>query len=176
VYEHRHLAARAAADPNAAALLRQLSRARQARSRLILAPAPPEPATRRRRDDALRDLADRIDRLDRELRPLLPTVGRADRLAKATPADLQRALPDHAAFIDLLGYTRIQFDKDKPGQQKRTPNYVGFVLSRGGVSRVELGPAEPIDQAVRDWRRAITSSRSIPPTCPRPSASWSGTS
>jgi CHAT domain-containing protein len=166
VYEQRHLAARAAAaDPKAAELLGQLAEARHARSHLILARAPADPATRQKRDDALSDLAERVARLDRELRPLLPAVDRADRLAQAAPRDLQRALPDDAAFIDLLGYTRFEFDTDKPGRdgEKRTRSYVGFVLSRGRVARVELGPAEPIDQVVRDWRRAITGSRSVPP-------------
>src|SRR5262249_54181568 len=58
-------------------------------------------------------------------------------------------LPSHATFIDLIRYHH--FAKGKRDQLR----YVAFVLSgQGQVRRVELGPAEPIDQAVDLWRQA----------------------
>src|SRR5262249_3878208 len=42
-------------------------------------------------------------------------------------------------------------------------SYVGFVLTRGQpVSQVDLGPARPIDEAVRVWREAIVLRRASP--------------
>jgi hypothetical protein len=89
----RLLAARAAADPDAAKLLTDLAAARRRRADLILAPLPTDLDARMRRDDDLEELARTVARLDRDLRPRLPAVGRAERLAAAVPADLQEALP-----------------------------------------------------------------------------------
>ena len=50
---------------------------------------------------------------------------------------------------------------ERPGNlqsngERRTPSYVGFVLSTGRpVQRVDLGPAQPIDEAVAQWRTSI---------------------
>jgi CHAT domain-containing protein len=89
---------------------------------------------------------------------LLPAVPRAEKLAAATPRDLQKALPADAAVIDFLAYTFFEQDKDRPGRagQKYTPSYLAFVLTRDKIVRVELGPARQIEDAVRLWREAIT--------------------
>src|SRR5262249_46892383 len=111
VYERRALAARAAAaDPRAAGLLARLTAVRRpavrgARAALRPAPRPAARAALRKRDGDLADQARQIAALDRELRPLLPAVGRAEKLARATPADLQKALPPDAAVVDFLRYT-----------------------------------------------------------------------
>lgn len=159
VFERRHLAARAAStDPKAAALLAELAAARRRRAELLLAPRFRDPATQKKRDDDLQALTDRVAELDRAVRPLLPAIDRADKLAKATPSDLQKALPADAAVVDFLAYTFFEHDKDKPGKagEKSTPSYLAFVLTRDRITRVELGPAKPIEEAVRLWRDAIT--------------------
>src|SRR5439155_19862466 len=93
VFERRHLAARAlAADPKAAALLTARAEARRRRADLLLAPAPAE-TDRKARDADLDQLNDTIAGLERDLRRLLPTLERSERLGRAGPGDLQRALP-----------------------------------------------------------------------------------
>jgi tetratricopeptide (TPR) repeat protein len=159
VYERRRLAGRAAAsEPRAAALLAQLTDLRRRRTDLILAPEPRDPATRRKRDEDLKDLAGRIAALDRDLRPLLPALDRSDRLARATPAELQKALPREAVFVDLLACTLNEQDPKIPGEKGRklTLCYLAFVVSRDAIRWVDLGPAAPIHKALALWREAIT--------------------
>jgi tetratricopeptide (TPR) repeat protein len=167
-YQRRHLALRAAA---ASAKVRSRWRAlldlRRQREVLLLAPAPADPAAR---DRLLQGLAERVERLERELLPLLPAVERAERLARSVPDDLCKALPPRAALVDLLRYIDIEQDPRKPGREgiRLTPRYVAFVVSRGGVARVELGEAESIERAVADWRAAITAYRpDLPDPAPR---------
>ena len=61
-------------------------------------------------------------------------------------------------FVDLLRYLSVEQDPKVPGEKgaSRTPRYVAFVLRKGQpVQRVELGEAEPIEKALKQWRREI---------------------
>jgi CHAT domain-containing protein/tetratricopeptide (TPR) repeat protein len=169
VYEQRGLAARAAAtDPMAAALLDQLTDRRRGRADLLLAPTPSDPATAKQRATDLAQLATDIQTFDRQLRPLLPTLERADKLAQATPADLQKVLPQAAAVVDFLRWTLFEQDPQVPGRKgaKATVRYLAFVLTRDKVSWLDLQEAEPIETAVTFWREAITGGKEIPPELP----------
>src|SRR5207248_4148260 len=119
------------------------------RADLLLAPVPTDPETRKQRDADLATYAKEIEALDRELRPLLPAVDRADKLAQATPANLQKVLPADAAVVDFLRYTFFQQDPKKPGKdgEKRTICYLTFVVTRDKVSWLDLGKAQPIEDA-----------------------------
>jgi tetratricopeptide (TPR) repeat protein/CHAT domain-containing protein len=159
VFERHSLAGRAAAsNPRAAALLAQLGDLRRRGADLILAPEPKDPATRRKWEEDVKDLADRIAALDRDLRPLLPALERSDRLARASPAELQKALPSEAVFVDLLSYVLNEQNPEVPGEKgtKRTRCYLAFVVSRGAIRWIDLGPAAPTDEAIALWREAIT--------------------
>jgi CHAT domain-containing protein/tetratricopeptide (TPR) repeat protein len=164
VYERRALAARAAAaNPRAASLLAQITDHRRRRADVLLAAVPGDPATLKKRDDALAEHAHAIDTLERQLRRLLPAAGRAEKLAQAGPADLQKALPAATVLVDFLRYTRVEHDAAKPGRagERRTVCYLAFVITRDQIIRVELGPAGPIEDAVAAWREAITSGKDI---------------
>jgi CHAT domain-containing protein len=170
VYEQRALAARAAAaDPRAAALLDQITDHRRRRADLLLAPTPSDPATAKQRDAALAQYARDVETLDRELRPLLPTLERADKLAQATPADLQKVLPADTAVVDFLRWTLYQQDPKVPGIKglKWTDCYLAFVVTKDKVTWLDLEEAEPIENAVIAWREAITADQEIPPALPR---------
>jgi hypothetical protein len=169
VYEQRALAARAAAaDPRAADPLRQLTDRRRRRADLLLAPTPADPATAQQRDADLARFARDIETLNRELRPLLPALARANQLANATPADLQRVLPADAAVVDFLRWAMSVQDAKVPGKKglKWTVRYLAFVLTRDKVAWLDLGEAEPIEAAVAAWRNAITGGQDIPPELP----------
>ena len=74
------------------------------------------------------------------------------------PADLAKALPPRTAYIELLRYTRWNYDPGKPGEAgtTRIPHHVAFVVrAEGPVQRIELGPVAPIEDALADWRHAI---------------------
>jgi CHAT domain-containing protein/tetratricopeptide (TPR) repeat protein len=98
------------------------------------------------------------DRLQQALAKDLPELTRWEERAGWSPDDLVKALPAGAAFIDLAAYTRFGQDPQVKGVAgvQLVPSYVAFVVAPGReVRRVELGPAEPIDTAVRAWRRSV---------------------
>ena len=164
IYEQRQQAARAAvADPKAAKPLAELAEARRHRADLLLAPDGGDPSVRKKRDAALAECEARIGELDRALLPLLPSLARADKLAKATPADLQKALPTDAVVVDFLRYSFFEQDKAKPGKagERRVERYLAFLLTKEKVVRIELGEAGKIDAALTAWREAITGGREI---------------
>jgi CHAT domain-containing protein len=158
VYQQRQLALLADANQEARSRWQTLLGLRRQRELLLLAPAPADSTAR---DQEIRGLSARIEQLDRDIRTLLPDAARAQRLADSSPADLQKRLPDRTALIDLLRYIDFEQDPRRPGRkgQKLTPCYVAFVARRDQVVRVELGAAAPIEEAVADWRQALTAGR-----------------
>jgi CHAT domain-containing protein/tetratricopeptide (TPR) repeat protein len=132
----------------------QLGDVRTQLARLLTRP-PADVAEYRR---LLRQLTERKETLERAIAQELkkqppPAAGPAP-----VPNDLRRLLPGRAVFIDFLRYVRIEHDPRKPGLEgeTRTPSYVAFVLSKERPAvRVELGPAGPIERALKDWRREI---------------------
>jgi CHAT domain-containing protein len=158
VFEHRQQAARAAvSNPQAAKLLAELAQARRERAWLVLAPQTKDPATGKKRDEDINALENKIAQLERDVRSLLPSIARAEKLAAAGPADLQKALPADVALVDFLRYTFLEFDPRKPGTagEKRTASYVAFVVTKDRIRRVELGSAEPLEEAVATWRELV---------------------
>ncbi len=125
------------------------------RERLLLTPADPAKA---------RDREKRLDAIDVEIRqkqaallPLLPELKRLEELSETTPADLRKVLPPGTALVDLLRYSQIEQDPKVPGKrgEKRTLHYLAFVVSRDGVQGIDLGEANPIEEQLEVWRRAI---------------------
>jgi CHAT domain-containing protein/Tfp pilus assembly protein PilF len=126
---------------------------RQHLGRLLLQPGKDQAA----RDRELARLTDRKETLERELAALLPEIGRARELDALGPTDLAALLPQGTAFIDLLRYTHVGKER------QRTPRYVAFmVLPDRTIRAVDLHDADPIDQAVLAWRRAIEAFQDTP--------------
>jgi CHAT domain-containing protein/Tfp pilus assembly protein PilF len=144
----------------------RLADLRRQRQTILLAVAA---ADTRERDRRLRDLNEEIDTLDRDLLRLVPALRRSDELVRRSPDDLCKVLSEKSAFIDLLRYVHIDRDPDKSGHagRKRPIEYVGFVVSKDRVQRVELGEARPIETAVAAWREAITDCKAASPTAQR---------
>jgi tetratricopeptide (TPR) repeat protein len=139
--------------PGTRRLTTQLGDVRAQLTRLLTQPSADVAEHRR----LLQQLTERKEALERaigqELKQQPPAAGPAP-----LPDDLRRVLPGHAVFIDFLYYLRIEHDPRKPGREgeTRTPCYVAFVLSKERPAlRVELGPAAPIERALKDWRREI---------------------
>jgi CHAT domain-containing protein/tetratricopeptide (TPR) repeat protein len=158
VLEQRHRAALTSRDPATAALYERLQDTRRRLARQLLAPADPARDTPA---DIATLTADK-ERLEREMSERLPAAANRN---PGAPADLARRLPAGAASVDLLQFMRFQQDHAKPGRQgeTRTPSYVAFLVTpRAGVSRVDLGPAKPIDDAVAAWRQALLAGTDSP--------------
>jgi CHAT domain-containing protein len=155
IYERRHLAVLAAASPQARSLWRSLLSLRRERETLLLTPVNPNRA--KARDKRLETIDEDIRTKEADLRPLLPGLKRSNQLGRATPTDLRKALPTGRVFVDLLRYVHIEQDPEVPGRKgvKWTPRYVAFVVTHQGNKRIDLGKAEPIEEMLDLWRRAI---------------------
>jgi CHAT domain-containing protein/tetratricopeptide (TPR) repeat protein len=150
----RRLAVLAAANPASRDLARRLAEKRQALAALLLARGTWSTAQAER----ARTLSDEKEQLEKDLARSVPAFDRLLRSGHSTPEDLRRRLPAGVVCLDLLRYVHIEHDPRQPGQKgvRRTPSYVAFVLCRDRQTRrVELGPAEPIEHAVRAWRAAL---------------------
>jgi CHAT domain-containing protein/Tfp pilus assembly protein PilF len=156
VYQRRHLALIAAAtDASVRRDWDQLQSLRRQREQFLLAPAPRDRAARQQQVDQLNQ---EIGKIEQALRPRLPVVPYYQALAMLGPDALQQRLAADAVLVDVLRYAHFEQDPDQPGLkgEKRTASYLAFVVSRADVQRVELGTAADIDEAVRQWREAIT--------------------
>src|SRR5262249_4471873 len=88
----------------------------------------------------------------------LPGLDKQRQLDKLGPADLQKALPAHSAFVDFQRYAREEFDPKKPGREgeSRSACYAAFIVCPDRpIQRLELKDAEAIEAALADWRRRI---------------------
>jgi CHAT domain-containing protein/Tfp pilus assembly protein PilF len=155
LYERRHLGVLAASSPGARSLKSAIHSLRRQREAILL--TPPDPATTNARDKQLDTLDEEIRKKEAQLLPLLPALKRFDELARATPGDLRKALPAGVALVDLLRYTHYEQGVKGPGEkgEKRTACYVAFVVTRQAVVRVELDRAQPIEELLDLWRRAV---------------------
>jgi hypothetical protein len=113
----------------------------------------------------IKDLSAEKERLERELAAAVPEFARKRALEQSRYGDLLKVLPEGMAVLDLVRFTRFEQDPQVKGKQgeRRTPGYVGFVLSRGQpVRMVDLGPARPIEDAVSRWREDIVHGQDSP--------------
>lgn len=169
LYEQRQQTARAATeDPKAAKMLSELADARRRRAEQLLAPELKDPATRRKRDEEIKDGEKKIAQLDLSIRPLLAGIRRAEKLAISTPSDLRKALPDDAAVVDFLFYWHFEQAERKFGKASEglTGRYLAFVATRDKIALIDLGPKGPIDAAIGAWRKAILDGNGVPPERP----------
>ena len=154
---------RAGTDP---ALQKTVTAWREARSRLarlILATA--DGREHPERVAMIQELGSQKERLERELAAALPEFARKRALEQSRYDDLLKVLPEETAILDLLRFTRFEQDPQVKGDKgwRRTPGYVGFVVSKGQpVRMVDLGPAQPIEDAVTRWRQAIVRGQDSP--------------
>ncbi|MBN9120385.1 MAG: tetratricopeptide repeat protein [Planctomycetes bacterium] len=168
VYERRQQRARAATDPKATQALAELADVRRRRAELLLAPATSDPATLTKRREDIKGYEERIEQRAGELKELLPVIERAEKLAAATPTELQKVLPADVAVVDFLRFVRSEQDKDKPGKggEARVARYLAFVVTKNRVAWVDLDEAAKIEPAIDAWRAAITGGKEIPPALP----------
>jgi len=156
VYQRRHLALVAAAsDEVIAHAYLQLQRLRGQRERLLLVPTSTGSSAR---DDQLRQLNNTIDQTEKDLLPRLPALKHHEDLANLGPDALQKRLPPDAVLVDLLRYVHFEQDPTRPGRkgERRSVRYLAFIVSKQEVTRLELGTAKEVEEAVESWREAIT--------------------
>ncbi|MEZ6128050.1 MAG: CHAT domain-containing protein [Planctomycetaceae bacterium] len=72
--------------------------------------------------------------------------------------DFRNALPEGAVYADLLRFMDFDYDAGQPAEDADF-RYAAWIIHRqGNVQLLDLGPADPIDQAIRDLRVKLTNS------------------
>ncbi len=154
IFERRQLDLLGSADDQTRQLALELRSARERLARLTVVPLPDPKAHAER----LRKLTEEKEVAEQKLARHLKVTAPTGQRASATPDDLLRALPENATFVDLIRYVSFDQDPQVRGAKGmlRTPRYLAFVLRKGQpVQRVELGEAQPIETALKQWRRDI---------------------
>jgi CHAT domain-containing protein len=83
-------------------------------------------------------------------------------LEKGRTEDIAASLPENGAGLSFLKYTLVEFHEGEKKTIRYTPSYAVFILFQDGkVRRIELGPEDPIDQAVTVWRTALYDIKSL---------------
>lgn len=162
-------------SPEALAAFTQLREARLDLARLVSAVPEPEQADQYR--ETLAKATERKESLEQRLARLNPASRRELAVRDATVADLLQQLPGGVAVIDFVQWDRwhvtdkkVTRQTDDGNAETRTvmrreaiPVFAAFVLraerptDTGTARWIRLGPAEPIERAVREWRRELTS-------------------
>ena len=132
-------------DPDTAAARSALMDVRRDLARHAFAEVAP--GEREAHREKLAALSTRAEQLERALLASSAEFRRTRALELATPSDLCAALPEDTALVDFL---RIARGDGEAG-------YLAFAMSDGcTVHRVDLGLAQPIDDAVADWRAVLS--------------------
>jgi CHAT domain-containing protein/Tfp pilus assembly protein PilF len=140
-------------------LAKELTTARQTLANLLRPDANPRP-------NRVRELSDLKEKLEKQLADKLPLYKALRERLQRGPADLLPFLPADTVLCDLVCYQRNTHNPCVPGREgeSRKLCYLAFVLAKGQpLSRVELGAAEPIDQALAAWRRSLQAGRANGP-------------
>ncbi|MEZ4265291.1 MAG: CHAT domain-containing tetratricopeptide repeat protein [Myxococcota bacterium] len=134
--------------------LDDLGAARSQLAKLVTQGAPPagEEALHKQK---LLELSDVIRRL--EVRVAARSVEYRVQAAEVSVAAVRAAIPADAALVEITSYRRADPRLGSTKTLTEERRFAAFILSRAGAPvRVELGPAEPIEQAVARFREALS--------------------
>ena len=126
------------AKPETKPLVEELQKVSREMSRLVN--SPPDAKLKVDMPKKLDELNARYEQLQRELASKSEAFAAYQKKKKATPADLQKLLPDDAVLIDYVAY------KDQ---------FCAFVVSKNAIQRFELGAISPIAAAVDRFREQL---------------------
>ena len=141
-------------SPAAAKLVAELKHKSQALASLSMSVA--EPAGEKERLDRLAQLTDDVEGAEHALAAESAAFRKQLDFQRIAPADVQQALPDSAALIDLVEYFRYLRPEERTGMSHWDFCLTAFIVRRDRkLERVELGPVPPIYEAIRLWRKAF---------------------
>jgi CHAT domain-containing protein/Tfp pilus assembly protein PilF len=134
-------------------LVEQLQQTTRLLAALILAPVEPRTASSRRQE--AEKLTQQKEELEGRLSRLSRTFHVQHKQAEVGAANLEQMLPADAALVDFLFYS--QYDHSHNDPRKRHQRRLSAWVVRPGraLVRVDLGPAEPIEQAVAAFRQTL---------------------
>jgi CHAT domain-containing protein len=137
-------------EPALAAPLTRLALTRAALAALVA--RRPTPEGQKQWQKRFAELSADKERIERDLAKQSEAFRRQQQIH---PKELARALPAGTALVDVIEYdARQPAGKDGPSRPVR--RLAAFVVVGGReVVRVELGPAEPVNNAILRWRKPL---------------------
>jgi CHAT domain-containing protein/Tfp pilus assembly protein PilF len=134
-----------------------LEQLKRARTRLAYKAFTVPPAAQRQawvqQPGALRE---RMENLDSDLARESGAFRRLEERRRINAAQVAEELPPGSVLVDLLDYEHFSPPAGGKGRLGRERRLLAFVLRRGQAPvLVPLGASRPIDQLVRDWRKAL---------------------
>ncbi len=109
----------------------------------------PNPRSPHSFQDRLKQLQERVDTLEREL--ALSTTHSAQSFELA---DITRKMPGGSVLLEFISYRAYDAATNSPGEE-RLAAYVLTSNPSASLSLIELGPMDPIEEAVGHFSRAI---------------------
>lgn len=101
----------------------------------------------------VRKLADQKEEFEQRLFARYATV-RQKTPPTVTVDLIQQKLPIDGSLVDIIQYRNVSWGKSGTGDRKAKQHLTAFIVPKSGdVRRVDLGPADAIDNAVMRWRK-----------------------
>jgi CHAT domain-containing protein/Tfp pilus assembly protein PilF len=144
------LLSRQSGDPALGKLSSRLLAARQHLARLTF--STPRPGQEKQRLQQIEELTGKEQQLVRTLRQSGSKAALPDWIELA---EVRKGLPADAVLIDAAHFNVFDF-KAKRGKQWQAPHYAAWVTPKYGLVRlIDLGPADKIDAAIKQFREAV---------------------
>ena len=143
-------------DPDSMAVFHELARVRARLSRLAF--SGPAGESLDEYTKKMEDLQRERERLGADLSRLSMKFARQQKMIRASSASLAGALPENAVLLDFARIDFFNFKDNVKGSRWLPSHYLAFVLPAGREDRVgliDLGPAEIIEEAVREFKTRI---------------------
>lgn len=179
VLERRQRTVPAESNPDRSQLLHDLLRTRRRLAAALLRATGD--AAGDASSETIESLSAHKEKLERLLANARPDAAVDRLLLRSQPADLVHVLPTGVVFIDFVRYMRLTPRTARrstdpgpmvPYPEQLAAHYVAFLVVGSGrdksfditsrVLRIDLGPAEPIDQAIHRWRMHATRAANTP--------------
>ena len=138
--------------PRDRSLLDELKTVRAQLAGLVLSPRK---TTATQRQKEINSLEQKMESLEAEISNLV-----AEFRAQSHPvtiASVQSLIPADAALVEFASYRPFNAKNQKPDQVFGEPRYIAYILRQGTEPQwVDLGAAGPINQAINEWRKALS--------------------
>ena len=134
-------------------LVEELHQATRLLAAVALAPADGATATTRR--EQLEKLTHEKEDLEARLSRLSTEFAASQQRTEVSPLTLRQTLPEGVTLVDFFIYTH--HDNPRQDRTKRfTRRLTAYVVRPNRVTvRLDLGPVEPIEEAIGEWRRRL---------------------
>jgi tetratricopeptide (TPR) repeat protein len=145
------LVAEASGDPKQREIIERLRAAKQRLTQLQLeVPKDLSEQAQKQRAAEKENLSGEVEQLEGGLARHVAGLGKARRALNVTVAQVQSALPQHVALIELLRYSHYL------GKDKYEPRYGAVVIAPSGEPKwVPLGSAQEIEKDVQLYQKSV---------------------